>query len=124
MEWQSDEERAFCLGLGYGRVPFGELCRAERGLDALVSGMRAGAGIGRQLRQHVHPAALSHPDNPHPVVHPVGDIQMTLRVDPAAVRTLETSGRGGSAVAVASLVSTGDGLSLYTHLTLPTKRIV
>src|SRR5712691_9211437 len=34
---------------------------------------------------------------------------MTLRVDPAAVRTLETRCRGGSAVAVASLVSTGDG---------------
>src|SRR5712692_8993064 len=54
MEGQRDEKRAFCFGLGYGRAPFGELGRAERGLDALVSGMRAGAGIGRQLRRHVY----------------------------------------------------------------------
>jgi len=31
--------------------------------------------------------ALPHTDDPHPVVHSVGDIQMTLGVDPAAVRT-------------------------------------
>src|SRR6266436_5874987 len=54
VEWQSDEKRSFCLGLGYSRVPFGQLCRAERRLDALVGGVRAGAGIGGQLRQHLH----------------------------------------------------------------------
>src|SRR5262249_18322297 len=50
VEWQCNEERPGGLRLGDCRLPFGELCRAERRLDALVGGMRPGAGIGGQLR--------------------------------------------------------------------------
>src|SRR5438876_12184326 len=51
----------------------------------------------------------THPDNSHPMVHPVGDIQVPLGVYPAAVRTFQTGVRGGSAVAIASPVPTRDG---------------
>src|SRR5439155_21054092 len=50
-----------------------------------------------------------HADNSHPMVHPVGDIQVPLGVYPAAVRTFQTGVRGGSAVAIASPVPTRDG---------------
>jgi len=42
--------------------------------------------VNRTLRVGRH-FALPHTDDPHPVVHSVGDIQMTLGVYPAAVRT-------------------------------------
>src|SRR5262249_5228620 len=54
VEWQCNEECPCSLCLGYRRLPFRDLCRAERGLNTLVSGMRTGTGIGGQLRQHVH----------------------------------------------------------------------
>ena len=53
--------------------------------------------------------ALPHTDSPHPVVHPVGDIEMTLRVYPAAVGTLQAGFRSKPAVAIASPVPAGDG---------------
>ena len=53
--------------------------------------------------------ALPHTDHPHPVVDPVGDIQISLGVYAAAVGPLQAGGRGGSAVAIAALVPTGDG---------------
>src|SRR5437016_732839 len=84
----SDDYRC-SVGIGYGRVPFGELGRAERGRDALVGGMRAGAGIGRQLRQHAHvletgvtealiEAAVRAPFGAGQAVRERGDFQLQL----------------------------------------------
>src|SRR5712692_9632622 len=52
--------------------------------------------------------ALSYTDHPHPVVDPVGDIQISLGVYAAAVRPFQASCRGGTAIAIATLVPASD----------------
>src|SRR5438093_5987507 len=61
------------------------------------------------LRLVRHTPASSHTEHPHPVVDPVGDIQISLGVYAAAVRPLQAGCRGGAAVAIAALVPASDG---------------
>src|SRR5207247_8052332 len=56
-----------------------------------------------------HAPALCPTARAHPVLDPVGDIQIALGVYAAAVGPLQAGRRGGAAVAIAALVPTGDG---------------
>src|SRR5215467_6491268 len=56
-----------------------------------------------------HVSASSHTDHAHPVVDPVSDIQIALGVYAAAMRPLQTSCRGRTAVAIAPLMPAGNG---------------
>src|SRR5713101_6482160 len=54
-------------------------------------------------------SSSAHTDNPHPVIDPVGNIQIPLRVYPTAMGTLQAGFCGRSTVAIASLMPAGDG---------------
>src|SRR5688500_4197951 len=74
---------------------------------AAAAGQSPGPGVLQRSSLPLH--SLPHTNNAHPVVDTVGDIQIPLRVYPTAVGALQAGGRGGSAVAITALVSTGDG---------------
>ena len=60
------------------------------------------------MRGHLYDRS-AHTNHAHPVVDAIGDEQVALPIDPAAVRAFQTGVRGGAAVAIASLMSAGDG---------------